>query len=80
MAQGTSMSRTRAMSTAATMAAKTGRKITRYRPISLPQDQADRDTGSDSRYSKTPASRSPATERTVVMRTNIGRMAMVSWM
>jgi hypothetical protein len=46
----------------------------------LPQNQADSDTGSDSRYSKTPASRSPATERTVVISTKIGRMAMVSWM
>ena len=32
----------------------------------MPQNQALKDTGSDSRYSKTPASRSPATERTEV--------------
>jgi hypothetical protein len=46
----------------------------------LPQNQAPSDTGSDSRYSKTPASRSPATLRTVVMSTKMGMMAIVSWM
>ncbi len=51
----------------------------RKRPASLPQYQAPSGTGSASRYSNTPASRSPASERTVVINTKIGRIAIESW-
>jgi len=66
-----------AQTTAPASASSTGRNTTRKRPSSLPQNQLARLTGRDSMYSKMPASRSPATERTVVMSTNRGNTAMV---
>ena len=58
---------------------KTGVNTAKKRPMNLPQYQAPRETGRDSIYSNTPASRSLATERTVLIRMKIGKMAMLSW-